>query len=135
MENNQVKVFLSVIALLVVGVVAAVILRGESVPEGPGKYDEFAQCLKDKGAVFYGAWWCPHCADQKKLFGSSQKLLPYVECYNYPDTKNPLPICVDKKIEGYPTWDLADGTRLPNENGAGVTLETLAARTSCVLPE
>jgi thiol-disulfide isomerase/thioredoxin len=35
----------------------------------PGELDEFAECLKSKGAVFYGAFWCPHCQDQKKLFG------------------------------------------------------------------
>ncbi|MEK6827042.1 MAG: hypothetical protein AABX99_00990, partial [Nanoarchaeota archaeon] len=62
------------------GVIATVLLRGESTPPGPGKYDQFAQCLKDKGAVFYGAFWCSHCIAQKKLFGSSAKLLPYVEC-------------------------------------------------------
>ena len=30
--------------------------------------DGFAQCLTAKGAQMYGAWWCPHCADQKELF-------------------------------------------------------------------
>ncbi|MBI2035942.1 MAG: hypothetical protein HYT12_04685 [Candidatus Liptonbacteria bacterium] len=47
---------------------------------GPGEYDDFALCLKEKGVVFYGAFWCPHCQNQKKLFGKSQKLLPYLEC-------------------------------------------------------
>ncbi|MEK7133297.1 MAG: hypothetical protein AAB771_01260, partial [Patescibacteria group bacterium] len=42
----------------------------------PGKLDEFTQCLKDKGAVFYGAFWCPHCQNQKAMFGKSAKLLP-----------------------------------------------------------
>ena len=37
----------------------------------PGKLDGFAQCLKDKGAIFYGAFWCPHCQNQKKMFGRS----------------------------------------------------------------
>jgi thiol-disulfide isomerase/thioredoxin len=33
----------------------------------PGKYDEFAKCLTDNGAKFYGAFWCPHCQAQKKM--------------------------------------------------------------------
>ena len=32
---------------------------------GPGKLDVFARCLKEKQAVFYGAFWCPHCQNQK----------------------------------------------------------------------
>ena len=136
--NNNIKIFLSVIALLILGVVATVILRlgSGTTPGGPGKYDTFAQCLKDKGAVFYGAFWCPHCQAEKKLFGSSVKFLPYVEC-STPDGNGQLQVCKDKNITGYPTWELADGTRLPDDSpiGAGVKLETLAAKTGCVLPQ
>src|SRR3989338_4206413 len=80
----------------------------------PGKLDQFAQCLKDRGAVFYGAFWCPHCQNQKAMFGASQKLLPYVEC-STTDGKGQLQLCKDKNIEGYPTWAFADGSR---ESGA-----------------
>ncbi len=134
--DNNVKVFLGVIGLLILGVIGTVILRssGGNVPAGPGKYDTFATCLKDKGATFYGAFWCPHCQAQKKLFGSSAKLLSYVEC-STADGSGQNQICKDKNISGYPTWELADGTRLPVENSAGVTLETLAAKTSCELPQ
>ena len=31
--------------------------------------DSFAQCLTSKGMKMYGAWWCPHCAEQKESFG------------------------------------------------------------------
>jgi hypothetical protein len=44
-------------------------------------------------------------------------------------------ICAEKSIESYPTWILADGTRLPVENAAGVTLKTLSEKTTCSLPE
>ena len=134
--DNNIKIFLGVIGILVLGVLMTVLLRsgGVATPAGPGKYDTFATCLKDKGALFYGAFWCPHCQAQKKLFGSSAKLLPYVEC-STADASGQLPICIEKKIESYPTWILADGTRIPTENSAGVTLETLAAKTSCELPK
>ena len=133
-NNSNAKIFLSVIALLVLGTITTILLRSDVTPPGPGKYDEFAKCLADKGAVFYGAFWCSHCQAQKKLFGSSQKLLPYVEC-STPDGRGQTQFCADKKIPGYPSWVLKDGIRIPNENGAGVTLETLASKTSCELPK
>jgi hypothetical protein len=128
MKNKN--IFFSIIAILVLGVVLIVLLKLDKTPAGPGKYDEFATCLTDKGAVFYGAFWCTHCQAQKKMFGSSQKLLPYVEC-STADGKGQLPICKDKNVEGYPTWEFADGSRLTGE----VSLEQLAEKTSCTLPQ
>jgi len=95
----------------------------------PSPLDGFAQCIKDSKTIFYGAFWCPHCQDQKKLFGRSQKLLPYVEC-STPDTKGQTQICIDKKITGYPVWEFADGTRASGNQ----TLEELATKTGCTLP-
>lgn len=134
--NNQVKIFIGVVVILIVGTVATVLLRSTSVPAGPGKYDTFAQCIKDSGSTFYGAFWCPHCQAQKKLFGSSAKLLPYVEC-STPDGQGSIQLCKDKGVVGYPTWILADGTVIPNDSvdGSGVTLKTLSEKTSCVLPQ
>ena len=126
------KIFLGVILLLILGVIATVLLRsGEnSVSVAPGKYDDFAICLKDKGATFYGAFWCPHCQAQKKLFGSSAKLLPYVEC-STADGAAQTKICIDNKITGYPTWEFADGSRLSGE----IPLAQLAEKTACILPQ
>ena len=131
---TQKTIFFIVIIVLVLGAVGTFIIRG-SGPTTTVNYDAFATCLKDKGAVFYGAFWCSHCQAQKKAFGSSQKLLPYVEC-STPDAAGQLKVCADKKIESYPTWILADGTIIPDDSpvGAGVKLETLATKTGCVLP-
>ncbi|MEK9182474.1 MAG: hypothetical protein AAB809_00155 [Patescibacteria group bacterium] len=126
---TNVKIFFSVIAILIVGTIATVILQSDETPAGPGKYDTFAQCLKDKGAVFYGAFWCPHCQAQKKLFGSSEKLLPYVEC-STPNGNAQTQVCIDKGITGYPTWEFADGTRLNGE----IPLTQLSEKTGCELP-
>jgi len=30
------------------------------------KHDAFARCLTDRGVKMYGAFWCPHCVEQKK---------------------------------------------------------------------
>lgn len=95
----------------------------------PGQYDQLAQCIADSGATFYGAFWCPHCNDQKRLFGNSSKLLPYEEC-STPDGQNQLPICQEAGIESYPTWILGDGTV---QNGVQTPAD-LASYTGCELP-
>jgi len=79
----------------------------------PGPLDALAKCLSQKGVKMYGAWWCPHCQNQKKTFGSSWKYINYVECAigQSGQTKE----CKDEKIEGYPTWILPDGKRLTGE--------------------
>lgn len=99
------------------------------VKPGPGQLDSFAQCLGEKGAIFYGAYWCPHCQAQKRMFGKSAELLPYEEC-STPNGQAQLQICIDKKIEQYPTWDFADGSRLTGE----IPLTQLAEKTGCTLP-
>lgn len=129
MKNKQMTIFFSVIIILVFGAVITFMSRNNTPKTVPGKYDSFATCLKDKGAVFYGTFWCSHCNATKALFGSSKDLLPYVEC-STPDMKQ-NDICKDKEITGYPTWEFADGTRLKGE----VPLEMLAQKTSCALPQ
>lgn len=65
-----------------------------------------ARYLTRSGVVFYGAYWCPHCREQKELFGSAAALLPYVECD--PHGAHPQPArCVARGIRVYPTWEFA----------------------------
>ena len=66
--------------------------------------DAFAKCLTAKGLTMYGAEWCPHCKDQKALFGDSFKYVNYVEC---PQNTN---LCLAKGIQGYPTWIVESAT-------------------------
>lgn len=123
MKKGQLA-FWGVVFLIIVAVLAAALF----VKPGPNSLDSFAQCLKDKGAVFYGAFWCPHCQKQKAMFGSASKLLPYVEC-STPDGKAQLQVCIDKKIASYPTWEFADGSRATGER----SLSELSQKTSCPL--
>lgn len=74
----------------------------------PGPEDPWiralAEHLSESDAKFYGAYWCPHCADQKKMFGSSVNRLPYVECSPGGPQAPQAQICNDKNVESYPTW-------------------------------
>lgn len=66
-----------------------------------------ANHLKDIGATMYGAWWCPHCHDQKQLFGAeAAQTFNYVECAE--DGQNPQPdLCRSKpEVTGFPTWEI-----------------------------
>lgn len=96
----------------------------------PSKYEQFAKCINDSGAKFYGTFWCSHCQNQKKMFDSSAKYLPYVECSS-PNGQEQLQVCKDAGIEGYPTWVFSDGKRLSGE----LSFETLAQNTNCPLPQ
>jgi len=124
MKKKNDFTFWVVIALVLFGLIGWAVYSNNS----PGKLDQFAQCLKDKGATFYGAFWCPHCQNQKQLFGNSAKLLPYVECST--PSRQQLAICDEAQIKSYPTWRFADKTELTGE----VPLSQLAEKTSCALP-
>jgi thiol-disulfide isomerase/thioredoxin len=68
-------VILSIVGIVVV--IAVIVYAIVSESKKPGEYDEFATCIAGSGATFFGAFWCPHCLDQKRDFGRSAKLLPY----------------------------------------------------------
>ncbi|GFE68452.1 vitamin K epoxide reductase family protein [Chroococcus sp. FPU101] len=65
-----------------------------------------AKHLNSIGAKEYGAFWCPHCYEQKQLFGKEAfKSLNYVECD--PQGNNPqTQVCRDAGIKGFPTWEI-----------------------------
>jgi uncharacterized membrane protein/glutaredoxin len=65
-----------------------------------------AEQLTAKGAKMYTAYWCPHCHEQKELFGrEATEKLTVIECA--PDGRNSQKeLCEAKKIEGYPTWEI-----------------------------
>ncbi|MGI0489796.1 hypothetical protein ACN4EK_30645 [Pantanalinema rosaneae CENA516] len=69
--------------------------------------DALAKHLQQIGAKMYGAYWCPHCQQQKELFGSPtfSRYINYIECD--PRGQNAKPnLCRAAKIGGYPTWEI-----------------------------
>lgn len=65
--------------------------------------------LAERGVKMYGADWCPHCQDQKALFGAAAKRLPYIECA-LGRSGGQTTECRNAGITTYPTWEI-DGTR------------------------
>ena len=76
-------------------------------PEDP-QLKALAVHLEKTGAKFYGAYWCPRCQEQKALFASSAKRLPYVECSSGGRGSALTPPCVKNNIRSYPTWIIGD---------------------------
>ena len=126
--------YIIIVLLIVVGIAWLIITPGEA-----GKYDQFAQCLRDKKTVtFFGAFWCPHCQAQKARFSKSAKYLPYTEC-STPDGQGQIQICIDNGIHTYPTWQFATGTTAEAtttwRHEGEMELVDLASTTGCMLPQ
>lgn len=91
--------------------------------------DAFAKCLAEKKATMYGSFLCSHCDDQKRLFGSSFRYVPYIECSARGSRQMTFP-CMAAQIRYTPTWIFADG-----ERRTGVQqLKDLSEKTGCKLP-
>jgi uncharacterized membrane protein/glutaredoxin len=72
-------------------------------PEDPWIHG-LVQHLAKIDAKFYGASWCPHCMEQKELFGASARELPYVECSPGGPQAPQARACEQMGIKSYPTW-------------------------------
>ena len=93
------------------------------------RLDAFAKCLTVKQAKMYGAFWCPHCEEQKEKFASSFQYAPYIEC-GIKGSQAIAPVCTEAGIKRFPTWIFADGTRVEGEH----ELDFLGEQTGCSLP-
>lgn len=115
--------------VLALAVVAWAIYYFAYYRNGGNTLDTFAQCLTEREAKMYGAWWCPHCRDEKELFGEAFQHINYVECSSAGQrTQNQ--VCKDAAIKQYPTWQFADGSRTEGTQ----PLSKLAEKSGCRLP-
>jgi len=119
-EDKGQLVFRGVITALLVGITGIGWASAMDRPEaatGPGMpmpvvstsrpgAMALAEHLTAKGAVMYSAYWCPHCHEQKELFGKEAAAkLKIVECA--PDGRNSqADLCRAKNIQGFPSWEI-----------------------------
>lgn len=128
MMNDQTKgkLYKAITSALLASVIAAslILLKSKQTQKiSPVSLDNFAKCLAVKNITMYGADWCPHCQNEKKSFGESFKYVPYVECPKEPK------LCLEKGIEGYPTWILPGDQKLKGIQG----LNRLSLLSGCLL--
>ncbi|MEO8891885.1 MAG: vitamin K epoxide reductase family protein [Coleofasciculaceae cyanobacterium] len=65
-----------------------------------------ARHLKKAGVKEYFAYWCPHCYEQKQLFGKQAVAeLEKIECAA--DGKDAKPqACIDAGVKAFPSWEI-----------------------------
>ena len=80
----------------------APLVTSESSPAAVALADH----LTSGGAVMYSAYWCPHCHEQKELFGKEASAkLNVVECAADGEN-NQADLCRSKGLEGFPSWEI-----------------------------
>lgn len=93
------------------------------------RYDGFAKCLTSKQTKMYGLYWCPHCAEQKAMFGKAFQYVSYVEC-GIKGSHEMAAACQQAGVKLFPSWQF--GSSPPIE---GVfPMEELSDKTGCSLP-
>jgi hypothetical protein len=93
------------------------------------KYDAFAKCLATKQAKMYGLYWCPHCIEQKEMFGESFHFVPYQECA-IKGSSEEATVCKIAGVKLFPAWQFGDE---PPKEGV-LSLGALSDKTGCSLP-
>lgn len=81
------------------------VTTSEAATESVSAQQALANYFNDIDATMYGAYWCPHCADQKAMFGEAVSTINYVECDPEGDNAQPQ-LCIDEGIEGFPSWKI-----------------------------
>ncbi len=117
--------------ILIYGVVA-VLLAGAFIAGRHyrnHKYDAFAKCLATKQAKMYGLYWCPHCIEQKEMFGDAFHYVPYQECA-IKGSSEEAPVCKIAGVKLFPAWQFGDE---PPKEGV-LSLGALSDKTGCGLP-
>jgi hypothetical protein len=93
------------------------------------KYDAFAQCLTAQQAKMYGLYWCPHCLEQKEMFGAAFRYVNYQECA-VKGSAEMVSACKAAGVKLFPSWQF--GTNPPKEGV--LSLDALSDKTGCRLP-
>ena len=129
-EDKKILILKGAVVAVILFIVGALavhrLLNRPTAPTDPA-VAALAECLTQKGTKMYGAYWCPHCVNQKKAFGDAVTKIDYIECGIRGNPSGEEQVCKDKDIKGLPTWIFADGTRVEGEQ----TFKDLAAKSGC----
>lgn len=112
-KNNKKILIISIISIVFVLIVGGIGFSYYNYQQ-PYILDEFAQCLKEKGAIMYDKSSCQYSLAQKKMFGNSVRHLDIMDF-----SKNP-------NVETTPTW-LINGNYYKNVQ----TFDRLSSLTGC----
>jgi len=113
-----------IVVVLVFGFNLTGYITGFFVADFDYGMEGFAKCLTAKGVVLYTSLSCPHCSEQKEMFGEAIKYIENVDCVTDPN------VCSENGIRVVPTWIIN------KERYEGVqSFESLSGLTGCKLNE
>lgn len=93
-------------------------------------YDKLAKCMTEKGVKMYGSYRCGVCAKTSGMFGASFQYIDEIECH--PQGQNPqTELCIEKKLEGTPTWVLEKDDEEIKRNTGFMDIEELKEFSGC----
>lgn len=107
--------------ILIFGILSLLLISACSTAS-TNNYPDLAKCLTEKGAKMYGTEWCPHCKNQKEMFGDAFMYVDYIDCELYQDK------CLEADVRSYPTW-IINGEKQIGEQ----SLYRLSSLTECPL--
>jgi uncharacterized lipoprotein NlpE involved in copper resistance len=96
--------YISMKKLVLMGMLSSFLLlaacgnKTEVVDVDVAKTAALGECLADNGWTMYGTSTCPHCKNQKALFGSSFEEVTYIDCIAESQK------CQIAGISGVPVW-------------------------------
>jgi glutaredoxin len=127
-KYNKFHIALIVIVVLIVMVGIPIYMANKENDDLDNNLQSLTSCMLSKDVKMYGAWWCPHCNNQKTAFGKYWDVIKdkvYIECAK--DDRSQTQECADAKILGYPTWRF-NGQDI---GGGEIDFGTLAQKIGC----
>jgi hypothetical protein len=120
----SVVISIFIVVILVFGFNLTGYITGFFVADFDYGMEGFAKCLTENRAVLYTSLSCPHCNEQKEMFGEAITYIENVDCVTDPN------VCSEDGIQVVPTWIIN------NERYEGVqSFESLGGLTGCRLNE
>ncbi|MDO8516310.1 MAG: vitamin K epoxide reductase family protein [bacterium] len=108
---------------------------------GPGDtYNEFAQCLHDKGFAVLGSKTCASCLKQREMFGEAFHFIDEYECdprnVKTSEEEEEMKFCETFQIKKTPTWVQLDESRntLYRFESGIQSFASLSEVSGCALP-
>lgn len=108
-RSSMLNLLVTAMAIFAIVFVGSNSIHSSTPDSRLGHSNEFqtalAEHLGELDATMYGSFRCPHCNQQKELFGEAFKKIRYVECHVRGENANPS-LCLAKGIRRYPTWEI-----------------------------
>ena len=106
--NTMKKKLLLLWSLFTIAIIAWCGANSTNTDQWPTAEDTLAACLTEQWVTMYGTERCPHCRDQKKLFGKNA-----FDAVRYVDCDKQRTQCQVAGVQWFPTRITQSGDKYP----------------------